>query len=67
MRDLDQIKRELLSQLRSDSKFSFINTRVILKTGVSLREYKPEEARDPDVVAKVLGVLAEHGFNLKQG
>jgi hypothetical protein len=63
--DLGQIKNQLASQLRSDSKFSFINTRLILKTGINLRDYKPEEAFDPVVIAKVLVVLAEHGFTLR--
>lgn len=67
MRDLDEVKDELLSLLRSDSKFSFINTRLILKTGISLRDYNSKEARDPDVIARVLGVLAEQGFTLKRG
>jgi hypothetical protein len=65
--DLDKIKGELLSQLRSESKFSFVNTRLILKTGISLRDYNPQEAHDPAVVAKVLDVLAEQGFTLKRG
>jgi hypothetical protein len=62
--DLERIRNGLLSQLGSDSKFSFINTRLILKTGISLRDYTREEARDPVVVARVVVALAEQGYNL---
>jgi hypothetical protein len=64
---LDRIKSELLAQLRSDTKFSFVNTRLILKTGVSLRDYKAEEATDPRLVARVLGALLEQGFTFTKG
>ena len=59
---LDRIKSELVAQLQSDTKFSFVNTRLILKTGVSLRDYSPEEESHPQVVTRVLGALAEQGF-----
>jgi hypothetical protein len=59
---LDWIKSELASQLGSDAKFSFVNTRLILKTGVSLRDYTREEAEDQRLVARVLGALVEQGF-----
>jgi hypothetical protein len=62
--DLERIRSKLAAQLGSDSKFSFVNTRLILKTGISLRDYKPEEARDPAVIAKVVDALAEQGFKL---
>jgi hypothetical protein len=64
---LEQVKSELLSLLRSESTFSFINTRLILKTGINLRDYKPEDGRDAAVIAKVLGVLAEQGFTFERG
>ncbi|HEY4012364.1 MAG TPA: hypothetical protein VGM06_03435 [Polyangiaceae bacterium] len=65
--NLERIKNELLAQLRSDSKFSFVNTRVILRTGVNLREYTLEEAHDPVVVARVLKALGEQGFTFHGG
>ena len=64
---LDRIKSDLLAQVRSDSKFSFINTRLILTTGISLRDYGPEQANDPDVVAKVLAALTAQGFTFSEG
>lgn len=67
MSNLEWIKRELLAQLRSDSKFSFVNTRLILRTGISLREYTREDDHDPRVVARVLGALNEQGFTFKRG
>lgn len=63
--DLERIRNKLVAQLGSDSKFSFVNTRLILKTGINLREYSPQEGRDPAVVAKVIDALAEQGFNLR--
>ena len=67
MASLDRIRSELAAQLRSDTKFSYVNTRLILKTGVSLRDYTPEEERDPHVVARVLGALLEQGFTFTKG
>jgi hypothetical protein len=64
---LDGIKSELITQLRSDSKFSFVNTRLILRTGINLRSYRAEEAGDPKVVAKVLGALTDQGFTFTRG
>ena len=67
MLTLDRIKSDLVAQLRSDSKFSFVNTRLILSTGISLRDYGPEAARDPRVVSKVLAALTAQGFTFTEG
>ena len=67
MLSLDRIKSDLLAQVRSDSKFSFINTRLILTTGINLRDYRPEDATDPKVVAKVLAALTAQGFTFPEG
>jgi hypothetical protein len=39
-----------------------ISTRVMLRTGVSLRQPRPEQASDPAVVQKVRAALAEMGY-----
>ena len=41
-----------------------IVTRVLLRTGVSLRNPRPDQARDPIVIAKVTAVLTELGYSL---
>lgn len=39
-----------------------ISTRLILRTGVNLRNPRPEQANDPAVVEKVRVALADMGF-----
>ena len=41
-----------------------IVTRVLLRTGVSLRNPRPDQAKDPVAVAKVIAVLTEMGYSL---
>jgi len=41
-----------------------IVTRVLLRTGVSLRSPRPDQAKDPVAVAKVVAVLTELGYSL---
>jgi len=39
-----------------------IVTRVLLRTGVSLRSPRPDQVRDPIAIAKVTAVLTELGY-----
>lgn len=61
---------EVLAQLRTkhlagnDLRLAPVCTRVMLRTGVSLRTPRPEQGRDPAVITKVLACLAEMGYPL---
>jgi hypothetical protein len=59
---LTDLATRLQQQLNNPASFSAVITRVLLRTGVSLRNPKPEQAGDPATVAKVAGVLAEMGY-----
>lgn len=62
---------EVLARLRSehlagnDLVLAPICTRVMLRTTVNLRSPRPEQDRDPALVAKVVACLGDMGFALK--
>jgi hypothetical protein len=41
-----------------------VSTRVALRTGVSLRNIRPDQMKDPALIQKVLEALSEMGFKL---
>lgn len=45
-------------------QMSLLNTRVLLQTGVNLRNIRPEEDQDPQTVAKVSEVLRKLGISV---
>ncbi len=61
--DLHAIKRALQAKFASDTLFSFLNTRLILRTGVDLTKVT-RSVRDPVAAQKVLTVLKEMGYDL---
>lgn len=63
MHDLWQIKKKLLQMSGSESKFSFLNVRLILRTGVDLNLVNASHV-DPVAADKVKAVLQEMGFRL---
>lgn len=63
--DLFVIKQALLDTLGNDTQFLFLNTRLILRTGVDLARVSapgPDSPRASDV----LRVLAEMGYDLNR-
>jgi hypothetical protein len=57
--------REALSKLLNDEgKFSIVNSRLILRTGVNLRSIAPEHDRNATMVNKVKQALHEMGYDL---
>ncbi len=64
MRDLRRIRALLLRTLADEGKLSIVSARLILRTGVSLTDPRPEQVYAPAAVAKVTSALAEMGFDL---
>jgi hypothetical protein len=48
----------------NELKLAPVCTRVMLRTGVSLKSPRPEQVHDPALIAKVLGCLSEMGYPL---
>lgn len=59
---------DLASRLRASldgpTIFTCINTRLILQTGVNLKQISSEQDRDPSVIRKVEAALANMGVSL---
>jgi hypothetical protein len=64
--DLDAIRRALMQRLNEDAaSFTLLNTRLILRTGVSLSQINPRNSSNPQLVARVLAALGDMGFSLQ--
>jgi len=62
MKDLKAVRARLLEVVENDARFSIINSRLILRTGINLRL---EDAKaDPGDVGKVLDALKQMGIDL---
>jgi hypothetical protein len=59
---VSDLAKGLQAQLDNPAKFTAVSTRVLLRTGVSLREPRPDQDRDPALVTKVRDALAEMGY-----
>ena len=64
VRTLDDVQRALRERIGSDDAIKLVTTRVFLRTGVNLKQVKPEQNADATVVAKVVGALAAFGHSL---
>ena len=64
MRTLDDVQRALRERIGSDDAMKLVTTRVFLRTGVNLKQVKPEQNADAAVIAKVVGALAAFGHSL---
>ena len=63
-RALGDVADALQSSVKSDSSFRSVSTRVLLRTGVNLREPRPEQVKDPVAFGKVTTALADMGYAL---
>jgi hypothetical protein len=59
---LTDLGARLRHHLDDPARFSAVTTRVLLRTGVSLREPRGDQEQDQVLVARVRDVLAEMGF-----
>lgn len=61
MKDLAALRRELISELPNEMAFSFINTRLILRTGVDLSKAEGGPGTD-DQFDRVASALKDMGY-----
>ena len=64
MRTLDDVQRALRARVGSDDAMKLVTTRVFLRTGVNLRQFRPEQNADVALVTKVIGALDAFGHPL---
>lgn len=64
MRSLEDVQRALRLRVGGDDALKLLNTRVFLRTGVNLKQVRPDQNTDAAVVAKVLTGLAALGHSL---
>ncbi len=62
MLSLADLAVRLERELRDPGQYGAVVTRVQLRTGVNLREPKPDQSNDPQTVACVAEVLGEMGY-----
>jgi hypothetical protein len=64
LRTLDDVQRALRTRVGSDDAMKLVTTRVFLRTGVNLKQIRPEQNTNDAVVTKVIGALAAVGHSL---
>jgi len=67
MRDLEEVRRALVTELGGEERLPMVSARVILRTGVSLTTLDPKHVHDSQRVARVIDALREMGLLLNQG
>ena len=64
LRTLDDVQRALRTRVGSDDAMKLVTTRVFLRTGVNLKQIRPDQNANDAVVMKVIGALAAVGHSL---
>jgi hypothetical protein len=64
LRTLDDVQRALRTRVGSDDAMKLVTTRVFLRTGVNLKQIRPEQNDNVAMVTKVIGALAAVGHSL---
>jgi hypothetical protein len=64
MKDLYDVRHALLAHLGDDGKFSLVNARLILRTGINLSSLRSSQDSTISGVPRVLSALRDMGFNL---
>lgn len=59
---LTELAGRLERKLNNPASYRSIVTRVLLRTGVNIREPKSDQNGDPALVSKVTGILTEMGY-----
>jgi hypothetical protein len=61
---LEEVFVTLQRQLHNDLALRPLCTRVMLRTGVNLRELRPDQVADSALLGKVVSTLSEMGYPL---
>lgn len=61
---LGEVSTALHRSVPADSSFRSISTRILLRTGVNLREPRPDQSANPVAIAAVVAALVSMGFTL---
>jgi hypothetical protein len=61
---LEEVLPSLQRQMQNDLALRPLCTRVMLRTGVNLRELRPDQLHDTSLLSKVVGTLSEMGYPL---
>lgn len=64
MSSLSDLAGRLEQQVGNPASFRAVVTRVLLRTGVNVREPKPGQDQDQALIAKAVAALAEMGYRL---
>ena len=64
LRTLDDVQRALRARVGSDDALKLVTTRVFLRTGVNLKQVRPDQNADAAMITKVIGALADFGHSL---
>jgi hypothetical protein len=64
LQTLDDVQRALRARVGSDDALKLVTTRVFLRTGVNLKQVRPDQNVDAAVITKVVGALAAFGHSL---
>ena len=62
MKTLQEVLRALQARVPSDAQLGPVMLRIALRTGVNLKQIKPEQNGDLTTVSKVLAVVQELGY-----
>ena len=67
MSNLDEVRIALSFVIPDEARFNLVNSRLILRTGVNLRQPRPGQNTDAGVVSKVRSALSDMGFGFDEG
>lgn len=62
MKSLQEISAGLRNKLKTDILFGTVSTRVLLRTGVNLKQIQPEQNHNATLVEKVKKAVQELGY-----
>ena len=61
---LSDVAAALRTTTGNDLKYRMVASRALLRAGVNLLDPRPDQARDPAAIAKVLSALKDMGYGL---
>lgn len=64
MRSLDEVRAVLVAELGGEERLKMVNARLIMRTGINLKDIQPGHSRSPEKVARATFALREMGFKL---